>query len=132
MGKKSYILLAAIMITVTFCDKPPIEKPEKLLSGEKMIEMLTEIHIAEAMLNNRRRDDSLIRKSTSADFYYSILDKHEVTDTIFEKSFIFYASRPRQFEKMYRQIMNNLNEMEQEFSGRKNDMLDLEIRDKKQ
>ncbi|MFW5755884.1 MAG: DUF4296 domain-containing protein, partial [Tangfeifania sp.] len=66
-----------------------------------------------------------------ANFYYSILDKHAVQDTAFEQSFVFYASQPRQFEKMYREAMNILNEMEQEYSGRKNDLLDVDVQERK-
>jgi predicted DNA-binding transcriptional regulator len=67
-----------------------------------------------------------LSKSSSANFYYSVLDKYQVPDSVFEKSFIYYASQPKKFEKMYRQVMNQLNEMEQEFSGRSNDILELE------
>lgn len=109
------------------CSKPVVEKPEVLVQEDKMIEMLTDIHLAEATFNARRHRDSLVMKSSSADFYYSILEKHQVPDSVFEQSFVFYASQPRKFEKMYRQAMNKLNEMEQEYSGRKAEPQELEL-----
>ena len=127
--KPVYLLIPFLFLFLS-CEKQQVKKPESLIGKDKMIEMLTDIHIAEATLNNRRNQDSTLQNSSSADFYYSILEKYQVADTTFEKSFIFYASNPRDFEKMYRQVMNKLNEMEQEFSGRKNDMLDLEIEKK--
>jgi site-specific DNA-adenine methylase len=130
--KKIYILLTILLLSISSCDDPVVEKPEKLIPKEKMIEMLTDIHIAEATYNIRKNQDSLLHNSNSADFYYSILKKYNEPDTIFEKSYIYYASNPKNFEKMYRQVMNNLNEMEQEFSRRKNEKLDLEIREKQQ
>jgi len=66
-------------------------------------------------------------KSSSADFYYSILDKYQTPDSVFEQSFVFYASQPRKFEKMYRQAMNKLNEMEQEYSGRNSEPQEFEL-----
>jgi len=128
--EKIYILLTLIFLSIYSCDDPVVEKPKKLIPREKMIEMLTDIHIAEATYSNRKNQDSLLQNSKPADFYYSVLKKHNVTDTVFEKSYIFYASNPKNFEKMYRQVMNNLNEMEQEFSGRKNERLDLDIQEK--
>ena len=123
---KVSILLSFFMFWFISCDKPVVEKPEKLINEEKMIEILKDIHIAEASFTNRRYQDTLLSKSNSANFYYSVLDKYQIPDSVFEKSFIYYASQPRKFEKMYRQVMNNLNEMEQEFSGRSNEILELE------
>ena len=87
--------------------------------------MLYDIHLAEATYN-QMRNDSIVRKSSSVNFYYSILAKYEVADSVFEKSFVYYASVPKNFEKMYREVMNKLGETEQGFSGRKNDILEFE------
>ncbi|MBW6534752.1 MAG: DUF4296 domain-containing protein [Mariniphaga sp.] len=123
---KRIILLFSFM-AFFFCSKPVVEKPELLIQENKMIDMLADFHLAEATFNARRHRDSLVMKSSSADFYYSILDKHQVPDSVFEQSFVFYVSQPRKFEKMYRQVMNKLNEMEQEYSGRKTDPQELEL-----
>lgn len=109
------------------CSKLTVEKPAVLVQEDKMIDMLMDIHLAEATFSTRRHRDSLVMKSSSADFYYSILEKHQVPDSVFEQSFVFYASQPRKFEKMYRQAMNKLNEMEQEYSGRKTEPQELEL-----
>jgi ABC-type transport system involved in Fe-S cluster assembly fused permease/ATPase subunit len=72
------------------------------------------------------RYDSVFKNSSEADFYYSILEKYGVPDSVFEKSFVFYASTPKNFEKMYRKVMNKLSEKEQQYSGRKNELLEFE------
>ena len=92
-----------------------------------MIDMLVDIHMAEATFTHMR-SDSLVRKSTSADFYYSILNKYQVPDSVFERSLVFYASSPKHFEEMYRKVMNKLSETEQRYSGRKEE-LQFEIPD---
>jgi hypothetical protein len=126
MKQNLSILLFFSLFWIVSCDKPEVGKPENLIKEDKMIEMLKDIHLAEATFSNRRYQDTLLSKSSSANFYYSVLDKYQVPDSVFEKSFIYYASQPKKFEKMYRQVMNQLNEMEQEFSGRSNDILELE------
>lgn len=131
MRLKKRIVLLFIFPAFFACSKPVIEKPEILIQEDKMIELLVDIHLAEATFNTRRHRDSLVMKSSSADFYYSILDKHQVPDTVFEQSFVFYASQPRKFEKMYRQAMNKLNEMEQEYSGRNTEPQELELQREK-
>jgi hypothetical protein len=123
--KKQLIILVFLLTGFISCDKLPIEKPDNLISKKDMIEILVDVHIAEATFNHMRYD-SLIKKSSSANFYYSVLDKYQVPDSVFEKSFVFYASTPKQFEKMYQDVMNKLSETEQEYSGRKDELLDID------
>jgi hypothetical protein len=123
--KKTLIILAFIVTTFVSCDKPVIEKPRHLVKEKQMVNMLVDIHLAEATFN-RMRYDTLFRNSSSVNFYYSVLAKYEVPDSVFERSFVYYASNPKNFEKMYRQVMNKLGETEQGFSGRKNDILEFE------
>ena len=124
MKKRFSILLLAVVVLFS-CDKEHIEKPDKLIKKDRMIEMLVDIHMAESTFNHLRYD-SLVKNSSSANFYYSILEKYEVPDSVFERSFIYYAGQPRLFEKMYREVMNVLSETEQEYSGRKNELLEFD------
>ena len=131
MKKLLLILSVIVLFAAAACDDPPMPEPERLIERDKMVEMLADIHLAEAAFNSLRHRDSLVQNSSSADFYYSILEKYDMQDTVFEQSFVFYASQPREFEKMYREAMNILNEMEQEYSGRKNDLLDVDVQERK-
>ena len=124
--KNIFFILSLLFLVFTSCDKLPVEKPENLIKEKKMIDMLVDIHIAEATFINMRYD-SIIKRSSSANFYYSILEKYEVPDSVFEKSFVFYASVPKDFEEMYRKVMNQLSEIEQEYSGRKEELLELDL-----
>ena len=128
MYKIHLILIFGLIFNVLSCDKPSIEKPVDLINEDKMINMLTDIHLAEATFKNRQYQDSLVMKSSSASFYYSVLEKYQIPDSVFEQSYLYYISRPKKFEKMYRQVMNKLNELEEEFSGRKREQLDLELK----
>lgn len=123
--KKTGIILALLIYMLASCDNSVIKKPDNLVKEKQMIDMLIDIHIAEATYN-RMRYDSIVRNSSSANFYYSVLEKYETPDSVFEKSFLYYASNPKNFEKMYREVMNKLSETEQSFSGRKNDILEFE------
>lgn len=117
MKKLIYILLLVVFAFVA-CEQEVIPKPENLIKEKQMIKMLVDIHLAEATFNKFRYDSAMVNSSTE-DFYYSVLDKYEVADSVFEKSFVYYASVPKNFEKMYRKVMNNLSQIEQNYSGRK-------------
>jgi len=124
--KNLLLILSLIFFAFVACDKLPVEKHDNLIKEKKMINMMVDLHIAEATFNHMRYD-SIVKNSSSANFYYSILEKYEVQDSVFEKSFVFYASSPKNFEKMYRQVMNKLSVIEQNYSGRKDELLEFEL-----
>ena len=125
--KSIAIFLFFLVILLSACSKEttPYDKPKKLVKEKQMIDMLVDMHLAEATYTHFR-NDSAFKNMTSSVFYYSILDKYQIPDSVFEKSFVYYASSPRNFEKMYRKVMSKLSEMEQEYSGRKLDPLDVD------
>ncbi len=121
--KKIYIIVLFLVLTIVSCEEPIVPKPKDLIKEEQMIEMLVDIHLAEATYNKFRRD-SIMENNSSANFYYSVLEKYQVPDSVFEQSLIFYASVPKNFENMYRKVMTSLSETEQEYSGRKEELLE--------
>jgi len=124
MKKLFPILLFLLIVVAVACERPVVEKPKNLIKEKEMIDMLVDMHVAEA-IHTKFRYDTLMRNNSSANFYYSVLEKYGVADSVFEKSFVYYASVPKNFEKMYRKVLSQLGEMEQELSGRKKSKLDL-------
>ncbi len=128
MKRKIQILLFLLFLVAVACERPPLPRPENLVKKSKMIDMMVDIHLAEATYN-RFRNDSIMRNNSSANFYYSVLNKYNVPDSVFEQSFVYYSSVPKDFEKMCLEVSNRLGEMEQEYSGKKRE--ELEFNDKK-
>lgn len=122
--KKIFFLLTVLLFAFYACDKEYVEKPARLIKEKQMIDMMVDMHLAEATFSQVRYD-SIWRNSSSANFYYSILKKYNVPDTLFEKSYIYYASNPRNFETMYRKVVNKLTEIELNNSGKKKDKLNV-------
>ena len=108
--------LAAILVLAIACDKPQFKKPARLVSKDEMVDMLVDIHLAGAVYQTQRYTSERLDKLKGADFYYSVLKKYQVPDSTFEQSLIYYASFPRDFEKMYTRVLNRLNEMEQQYT----------------
>ena len=88
--------------------------------------MLVDVHLAEATYNNQNYRGATSRRLTYTDLYYSVLHKYNVPDSLFERSFIYYASKPKVIEKMYREVTNRLTEIEEENKNRQNDLLEFE------
>ncbi len=86
MRKLIFIFILLVFAFIS-CEESVVPKPENLIKEKQMIEMLADIHLAEATFT-RFRYDTTMQHSTSADFYYTILDKYQVVDSLFEKSFV--------------------------------------------
>ncbi|WP_319591994.1 DUF4296 domain-containing protein [uncultured Draconibacterium sp.] len=123
--KKAFLILFTLALAITACENEIIPKPEHLIKEKKMIDMLVDVHLADAAFNHFRYDSIMLNNRTE-NFYYSVLDKYEVPDSVFERSLIYYESFPKDFEKMYRKVMSRLSELEQEQSGRKDELLQFE------
>ena len=81
-----------------------------------MIQMLADVHLANAFSQHQYDvPDSL--KYSSTDLYYSVLKKYNVPDSVFVRSVIYYSSNPKEYDKMYNDVINVLNEKEQAIKG---------------
>lgn len=129
MRKFIYILHAVLVIALVSCEEGVLPKPKHLIKKDKMVDMLVDMHLAEATYEHLRPDTALPH-ITSVNFYYSILDKYQVPDSVFEQSFVYYASMPKEFEKIYRKVTSRLSEKEQELSGRKEELLKFDDKSK--
>lgn len=90
-----------------------------------MINILVDIHLAEATFQNRRNTVQDIISFKSEDYYYSILRKHNVPDSTFEKSLLYYASVPKDFEKIYSKVLDKLHLLEQQYIEKENQPVDI-------
>lgn len=121
------ILVFLLGWILTSCEKPVVEKPKDLVSKDKMIDMLTDIHISESMYQTRRYTSQDMRKITEADLYYSVLKKYDVPDSTFERSLIYYSSLPKEYERIYSKVLSCLGEMEQEINNQKQQPVDINV-----
>jgi len=116
--KYGKILIAiALLATMTSCFRDP--KPRNTLSREKFIEVLADIHIAEAVTQDRYRFglDSL----QSKDAYLSVLKKHKIEEQEMVNTTLYYSRHPREFDKIYTEVISRMERMSEEISGKETD-----------
>ena len=85
--------------------------PDGVLSRKKMVPILVDIHLSEA-INNQRFNLSLNKDSLPEDLYLSICKKYKIDRAIIEKSLIYYGKHTREYIPVYDEVLNVLNEME--------------------
>src|SRR5512135_1223958 len=103
-----------LLLFVTSCEEETTVRPAHLISRDKMVGILVDIHLTDAAYRTRHFSSEQVKQFSESDFYYSVLRKHRIADSVFESSLIYYCSKPKEFEKIYTRVINKLTEMEQE------------------
>ncbi len=82
-----------------------------------MVSILIEMHMLEGKLNTL----NLKRDSLEKLYYYyehEVYAKHEVSDSVYLKSYEHYLSQPKQFESIYAAVVDSLSLQERLQSGK--------------
>ena len=108
------ILLFAILLSgLSSCYNTSVEKPAKLINKNKFVKMMVDVYLVQGI--NVNQIDSIKKKLTQTDLYYSVLKKYDVPDSVFIRSLIYYSSNPKEYERMHVQIMDYLKEAELQY-----------------
>jgi hypothetical protein len=122
--KQKIIFLVFGFLLLVSCRENWVGKPKGLISQKKMVSILVDLHVADAVFQNKGNAGPL-EKLKSEDIYYSVLKKYNVADTIFEKSFIYYSYFPKEFEKIYANVLDRVNQMQEKVNPREKKELDV-------
>lgn len=87
-------------------DKPPAN----LIAEDKMVDILTDIHLAESRVSKL----SLGSPDSSAIVYKrlerDIFKKYKVDTSTYNTSYMYYSSRPKLLEEIYQQVVDKLQD----------------------
>lgn len=108
-----YVQTIAFTLLFAACvnDRPNV--PAELIQPDQMVEILTDIHLVEG-------NAQVARSYTTAgqDFldssYRLVYAQHGVDMQTFDSSYRFYLRHPKFFERMYEQVIENINHFEQQ------------------
>lgn len=125
MFKYKNIVFLLLVVAFFSCDKEVYKKPKNLISEKEMVDIMVDLHIAEATYHKfRYTKDNWISEVSSASFYHSILDKYKVSQSNFEESYLYYVSRPKKYNKLYSAVTDKLNAKEESYNSKKHDLED--------
>jgi len=94
------------MLTAWACDSS--SEQGEIMPANKMINYLIDLHIAEAQIQNLRL------KKDSSDYVFKIyekhmLDKNELSDSLFIRSYNYYLKKPDQLEAIYEAVVDSIS-----------------------
>lgn len=85
------------------CDK---EKKQLPISQEKMIDILVDVHVAEAAMQEL---SSILRDSIGEIYYEQIFEMHGVTKDEFNKALYLIKQDPEQMERVYKDVLAEID-----------------------
>jgi len=106
------ILLIAAIITICSCSKKAEEVPAGIVSKPQMVDILIDIHIVEAKINQLRINKDSANKVFTI-FEKDIFEKHKVQDSVYRKSYGYYLDHPKVMEEIYNAVVDSLSYREQ-------------------
>ncbi len=99
--KYNYILLILALIFFVECNN---SEKEDIIEQDKFVDILVDIHIADALISNKGFYDGNLKDSTKS-YYNYVLKKHKVSRASFDKSMEYYSKDTENYLKLYDKVI---------------------------
>lgn len=113
VGIPPFALILIAVLLFSSCSKEEEKRPEEVLSESEMVDVMVDVHLAEAVLTRKRGENQKVDKLTDA-YYQKIYEKHNITKKTFETSFSYYQQNLSDLQRIYEQVITELNKMQRE------------------
>ncbi|MEA3463082.1 MAG: DUF4296 domain-containing protein [Bacteroidota bacterium] len=101
------ILIFLLAFTFTACQKKKEIKGKEFVEREVFIDILVDIHLMDAVTQDRKFDRKL--DVDSIDVLTPILEKHQVTRQKFDTTLLVYSRTPELLDAVYNEVLIKLN-----------------------
>ena len=119
MNKFFFMIVLCALIS---CGEKVMEKPDNLISKEKMTDILYDVSI----LNAAKNTNAAILEKKSIETMDYIYRKYGIDSVQFVKSDIYYASLPTEYESIYTDVEARLEEEKKRIEEAKSKETDSE------
>ena len=110
-------LLLLFCFFVFFQCKSNKSIPENILNDDKMVSILTDIHLAEGYSRIAGVYGDSAKEVLPA-YYELILKKHEVERKTFTESYYYYSTEPEKMNNIMNRVIVNLSKLESGIEGK--------------
>lgn len=109
-----WLLVCVLTLSLTACSN----RPDGVLSSSEMSDYLTDLHVLEgAMVHKGMQIDPNDRRPVY--YYNALFQKHGITKAQFDSSLVWYAKNPKQFERVYARVIQNLDQLKKDVQAGK-------------
>lgn len=106
MLKNKLSLIVAFLGAVSLASCKP-DKGKPPIGKHEMAMLLADVHIAQSLLSNQT---TVAADKLEKDRYYkSVLDKHNVTEAVFDSAVAWYSRNTGEYKQVYLELIDTLN-----------------------
>jgi hypothetical protein len=106
--KKAVVILLVIFL---FSCNNENKLPDYVITHDDMVNIIIDIHLTDGLLTNNKVRRKLAKKDSS-NYYEAIFNNYGYTRAEFDTSVYFYSKNINEYDKIYEEVLNRLNEME--------------------
>ena len=107
---KRLLALFLGLIFLASCERK--EKPEGLIERQKMVTVLTDVHMVSGYSATVMDIDTM--KQELANYMDMVYKKHQIDSVKFKKSLQYYSREPKMLNEMYDEVLRNLEAKEKD------------------
>lgn len=100
--------IAICILIATSCSSP-VKRPKDIIAPDKMVLILTDVHLTEGAKTGRQVMGDTLRVET---YYQKVFNKYGTSLAQFNKSFAYYTKHPDEMNTIYEQVVESLNRIE--------------------
>lgn len=114
------IFLLITFVSLFSCGEEVIDKPVNLISKEKMIDILYDM----AIINSAKTNAPQVMEDRNFNPMQFIYNKYEIDSVQFVSSDLYYASKPLEYEDIYKKIEDRIKKEKEGFEKQKEEKKD--------
>ena len=100
------VLLSILLLS---CSAPKTEIPKDIITEKSFVNILKEIHLAEAKFELHKTKGMENAKKELTSNYATIYKESEITAADFENTLNYYANNPEKLEDIYTTVLEELS-----------------------
>lgn len=108
--------IIAMLLCLVACENSKKSAPNNLIQKNQMVDLITELHLAEAKVQNmgyRSSDSSFL---VYEKLQLEVLQKHKVSKADYDSSYAFYSRNLKEFDEIYAKVVDSLSLKESKLS----------------
>lgn len=108
------VFFLCVSVFLLSCSKKEEQIPAGIIPKEKMVQVMVDVHLAEARLQmNMAIDNSFVTKQS---YYKFIFQKYKISYADLSTSYNYYSAHPEVFSKIYDEVITELSKKQAEAS----------------
>ena len=111
LAEKMKITAVILLVIFLFSCDSGNKTPDYVISHDDMVNIIIDIHLTDGLLTHNKVRRKLAKKDT-LNYYDAILNNYGYTRADFDTSVYFYSKNINEYDNIYDEVLNRLNEME--------------------